>query len=265
LLLIAVIVGGDLAWSSRPAARDSRFSWPDGKKAAISLTFDDARPSQLTAGVALFAQYNTPVTFYLTASNIAEHGPAWRQAAGAGHELANHSTSHPCSGNFAWSRKNALEDYTIDRLRLDLLEANRVIEAATGIRPTTFAYPCGQTYVGRGANVSSYVPLINELFLAGRGWQGETANDPEFVDLAQLLGYPMDDVDFEELAPAIEMAIGGGRWLVLAGHDIGTTPGPQVTRVSMLRQLLADLRRPERGVWIATVAQVAAHLKKHRS
>jgi peptidoglycan/xylan/chitin deacetylase (PgdA/CDA1 family) len=264
MLVAALITGVILAALPRAAAGAGNFSWPDGKKAAISLTFDDARPSQLAEGVPLFAELGTHVTFYLTASNIAERGPAWRHAASLGHELANHSTSHPCSGNFEWSRKNALEEYTLDRMRADLLEANRAIEAATGIKPTTFAYPCGQTFVGRGANVTSYVPLVSELFVAGRGWQGETANDPEFVDLAQVMGYPMDDVEFDELAPAIEMAIESGRWLVLAGHDIGTAAGPQVTRVSMLRDLLAELRRPERGVWVATVAQVATHLKKQR-
>ena len=115
--------------------------------------------------------------------------------------------------------------------------------------------------MGRGAGVTSYVPLVNELFLAGRGWLDEAANDPAFVDRAQIFGYSMDDMEFSELKPAVDDAIAGGQWLVLAGHDIGATPGRQVTRVSMLRELIAYLREPSRGVWVDTVAHVAEHVR----
>ena len=258
-LLAAGAVGQAQSAATRPA-----FAWPDGKRAAISLSFDDARPSQLTEGVPVFAAYRTRVTFYLTAGNVKEHADGWRAAAAARHELANHTTTHPCTGNFAWARGHALEDYTIQRMRAELLDASRTIEQATGAKPATFAYPCGQTFVGRGAGVVSYVPLVHELFLAGRGWLGETSNDPAFVDLAQLQGVPMDDVDFSALQPVIDEAVANGRWLVLAGHDIGEKPGRQVTRVSMLRTLLAEISGSDRGIWVDTVAAVAAHVKSAR-
>ena len=238
------------------------FRWPEGVRAAVSLSFDDARESQLTVGVPVFERYRTAVTFYLTGREIGDRGPEWRRAAETGHELGNHTMVHPCTGNFAWARDRALEEYTLERMRAELVEANGAIERATGVRPTTFAYTCGQAFVGRGAGTASMVPLVSELFLAGRGWLGETSNDPSFVDLAQLLGYPMDDVEFADLKPVVDEAIAGGRWLVLAGHDIGEAPGPQVTRVSMLRDLLAYLGAPQRQVWVDTVARVAAHVAK---
>jgi peptidoglycan/xylan/chitin deacetylase (PgdA/CDA1 family) len=238
------------------------FVWPAGRRAAVSLSFDDARATQLDVGVPLFAEHGTHVTFYLTARDVAPRAVDWRKAAAAGHELANHTATHPCSGNFAWARTRALEDYTLDRIRAEMVDANRTIADATGVTPTTFAYPCGQKFVGRGAGVTSYVPLVNELFLAGRGWLDEAPNDPAFVDRAQLLGYAMDDVDFSELQSAVENAIAGGQWLVLAGHDIGTAPGRQVTRVSMLRDLIRYLAEPSRGVWVDTVAHVAEHVAR---
>ena len=144
---------------------------------------------------------------------------------------------HPCSGNFAWSRSRALEDFTLDRMRQELNDATRAIEDATGVRPVTFAYPCGQTFVGRGRTIASYAPLVSELFIAGRLWLSEAPNDPAYVDLAQLFGYPMDDVDFSALEPIVRDTIDRGQWLVLAGHDIGQQPGKQVTRVETLRAL----------------------------
>jgi len=200
----------------------------------------------------------------LTAGNLGKRADDWKKAAAAGHELGNHSMVHPCSGNFEWSRTHALEDMSLDRMRQELTEANRAIETATGVRPVTFAYPCGQTFVGRGRGVQSYVPLISELFLSGRLWLSEAPNDPGYADLAQLAGYPMDDVEFDELESAVRSAIDRGQWLVLAGHDIGSPPGKQVTRVSMLRALTRYLQQPDRRVWVDTIGAVAAHVQRSR-
>ena len=245
-------------------ARVSSFHWPEEYRAAVSLSFDDARESQLDVGAPVLAETRTKVTFYLTASNLGKRADDWKKAAAAGHELGNHSMVHPCSGNFEWSRTRALEDMSLDRMRQELTEANRAIEAATGVRPVTFAYPCGQTFVGRGRGVQSYVPLISELFLSGRLWLSEAPNDPGYADLAQLTGYPMDDVEFDELEPVIRSAVDRGQWLVLAGHDIGSAPGKQVTRVSMLRALTRYLQQRDRRVWVDTVGAVAAHVQRSR-
>jgi peptidoglycan/xylan/chitin deacetylase (PgdA/CDA1 family) len=247
---------------SAQTASSPPFAWPARVRAAVSLTFDDGRASQLAVGIPLFAEHATHATFYLTANNIGDRAGDWKRAGAAGHELANHTATHPCSGNFAWARTRALEDYTLEQIRREILEANRLIAAATGVTPVTFAYPCGQKFVGRGAGVASYVPLVAELFLAGRGWLDEAPNDPAFVDRAQVFGYPMDDLEFSELKPVIEDAIARGQWLVLAGHDIGAGHGRQVTRVSMLRELTAYLRDSSRGVWLDTVARVADHIRR---
>jgi peptidoglycan-N-acetylglucosamine deacetylase len=269
LLLVPIIVmlshAGPVNGRPLPQAAGSQsFPWPRGMRAAVSLSFDDARGSQLDVGIPLFAERATHVTFYLTANSVRARAAEWKKAAAAGHELGNHTTTHPCRGNFAWARNRALEDYTLDRIRGEMVEANRLISEATGVTPATFAYPCGQKFVGRGSNVASYVPVVHELFVAGRGWLDEAPNDPAFVDRAQTLGYSMDDVEFSGLKSAVDQAIAGGQWLVLAGHDIGATPGPQVTRVSMLGELIEYLREPSRGVWVDTVARVAEHIKRVR-
>src|ERR671910_1560502 len=225
LLVLAIIVmpaqAGPVTGRPPPQAAGSQsFPWPRGLRAAVSLSFDDARGSQLDVGIPLFARRATHVTFYLTANNIGARAAEWKKAAAAGHELGNHTSTHPCSGNFAWARDRALEDHTLERIRGEMLEANRLIAQATGVTPLTFAYPCGQKFVGRGAKVSSYVPVVHELFVAGRGWLDEAPNDPAFMDRAQTLGYSMDDVELSGLKSAVDQAIAGGQWLVLAGHDI---------------------------------------------
>ena len=84
-----------------------------------------------------------------------------------------------------------------------------------GVNPVSFAYPCGQTFIGRGINVQSYVPLIASMFESGRGWLNEAPNDPLFCDLAQLNGTELDGKSFEQVLKLIETAKANGHWLSL--------------------------------------------------
>src|SRR5690349_20329548 len=93
------------------------FAWPDGKRAAVSLSFDDARPTQVDAGLPILDRYGVKATFYLSPPNVAQRQEAWRNAAAHGHEMGNHTLTHPCTGNFPWSRTNALEDKTLEQDR----------------------------------------------------------------------------------------------------------------------------------------------------
>src|SRR2546425_3566543 len=242
-----------LLWSTAAAAQTpatapgaNGFSWPEGARAAVSLTFDDARPSQVDVGLPIFDRHGVKVTFFLVPSNAEQRLAGWKQAAAAGHEIGNHSLDHPCTGNFVWARQKALEDYTLERMRQQLLDANARLRDLLGVTPEVFAYPCGQTFVGRGLDTRSYVPLVAATFLAGRGWLGEAPNDPERCDLAQVLGMEMDGKDFEQVRPLLEQARQGRSWLVLAGHDIGE-PGVQTTPGGPWEKLPPHPRRSADG------------------
>ena len=70
--------------------RGAVFHWSAGKKAAISLTFDDATSSQVDAGLPILDRFGVKATFYLSPNNIAVWQDAWRKAAAHGHEMGNH-------------------------------------------------------------------------------------------------------------------------------------------------------------------------------
>lgn len=239
----------------------ARFSWPNGARAALSLSFDDARTSQVDVGLALLDSYGAKVTFFVVPSAVEQRLEGWKKAAAAGHEIANHSLTHPCSGNFPWAREKALEDYTLEKMRGELVDTNRRLKELLGVTPDTFAYPCGQTFVGRGRETKSYVPLVAELFVAGRGWLAESPNDPAFCDLAQVMGMEMDGKDFEQLLPLLDQARETGGWLVLGGHEIGPE-ARQTTRLAMLHKLLPYARDPANGLWLAPVGTVAKYVKQ---
>lgn len=240
------------------------FEWPEGKKMAISLTWDDARNSQVLIGTPLLDKHGIMATFYVIPSAVEEELEGWRRAVENGHEIANHSLNHPCSGNFLWARDKALEDYSLNQMATELIEANKTLTKLLGVTPTEFAYPCGQTFVGRGTETKSYVPVVAEQFISGRTWLDEEPNDPAFCDLAQLTGIEMDGKNFEQIKEQIQKAKNGGLWLVLGGHEIGSK-NFQTTEVAMLKKLLPYLNDPANGIWVAPVGEISKYIKSKRT
>jgi peptidoglycan/xylan/chitin deacetylase (PgdA/CDA1 family) len=244
--------------------RVKAITWPNGSKVAISLSFDDARLSQVDTGIPMLNEYNVKATFYLNPGGMKERLDGWKKAVASGHEIGNHSTTHPCSGNFAWVGKgNELENLSMNDMRKNLMDCNKEIKDALGVTPTVFAYPCGQKFIGRGKTLRSYVPLIAELFSCGRGWLEEMDNDPMFCDYAQLAGREMDGKDFEQILTLIDDAKEHNDWLLLAGHEMGGE-GTQTTRIAMLRKLIEYSKDPANGIWLAPVGEVQAYIKKQR-
>jgi len=242
---------------------DTVFKWPEGKKAAISLTFDDARFSQVNTGTALLDKYGVKATFFVVPSSVEQRLDGWKKAVASGHEIGNHTMTHPCTGNFLWSRKNALENYSINDIQNEITECNTRIKELLGVTAEVFAYPCGQKFVGRDTNTKSYVPLISKMFILGRGWRDEALVDPLFCDLSQVSGIEMDGKSFDEILPLIEEAKKNGQWLILAGHEMGEG-GVQTTQLSMLKQLIEYIQNPSNQIWIAPAGTVAEYIEKNR-
>jgi len=249
--------------SANPSKAANASAWPNGKRVAVSLSFDDARLSQIDRGLALLDQHHVKATFFVVSSNISPRLEGWKKAVAEGHEIGNHSKTHPCTGNYAFSRHNALEDYNLQMMAAQLDGANAEIARLLGVKPRTFAYPCGQKFVGRGTEVKSYVPLVAERFLAGRGYLDESANDPAFCDLAQAMGTPFDDLDFDAMKRLVEDAAKEGRWVIFVGHEIGQR-GHQITDAGALGQLCDYLNDPANGVWLGTVQEIAEYVRQHR-
>src|SRR5215469_11532422 len=261
--LISVLTVSQQASQPGSATATKTFRWPNAKLAAVSLSFDDARVSQIDTGLALLNRRHVKVTFFVQAENISKRLEGWKKAVADGHEIGNHSKSHPCTANYSFSRLNALEDYSLEMMAGQLDGANAEIEGLLGVKPRTFAYPCGQKFVGRGLDVRSYVPLVTEHFVAGRGYLDESPNDPAFCDLSQAMGTPFDDMDLDHMKALVDEASKQGRWVIFVGHDIGTR-GYQVTDTSALGALGDYLKDPANGIWIGTVDEVASYIRQQR-
>jgi len=260
VLILLLTISGNVFSQTNPKP----INWPDGKEVAISLTFDDGRESQVINGTPLLDEYGAKATFYVVPSAVSRQIDKWKAAVKNGHEIGNHSLVHPCSGNFLWARKNALEEYSLDKMKTELQDANSQIKKLLGVEAKQFAYPCGQTFVGRGKDTKSYVPVIAELFNSGRVWLSEAPNDPTYCDQWQLTGMESDGKDFVNLLSVIEQARGQRLWIVFAGHDIADS-GAQTTRLNTLKALLEYAKDPNNKIWIAPVGVVQSYVDKQRS
>ena len=259
LLIINLVCAQGYDSVNNSAGKD--FHWPAGKQMALSLSFDDARFSQVEKGIPLLDQYGISGTFYVSPGAMLERVEDWKDAVNAGHDIGNHTLVHPCSGNFPWARDKALENYTLEEMANELDSASSLIHSVLGIWPSSFAYSCGQTFVGRGVDTRSYVPLVAERFETGRDWMNEGPNDPVFCDLARLNGTELDGKSFQEALQLIKEAREQGAWLIFAGHEMNDR-GVQTSWLSTIDSICRYASDPANGIWIDNVTNVGRYVGK---
>jgi hypothetical protein len=142
-----------------------------------------------------------------------------------------------------------------DDIAWEIDETNRRLnEILPNQGPVSFAYPCYQPFVGRGAGRQSYVPVVLERCAAGRG-RGEQSNDPRYCDLGYLWSWPCERMTAHSLIGIVEQAATLGRWAILTFH--GVHEGHLSVAEGDLAELCAHLQRSSARVWCAPVAEVA--------
>ena len=246
--------------------KDTEFQWPDGIKMALSLTFDDARLTQPDKGIPLLDKYGVRATFYVSPASMLKRVNEWKKAVRNGHEIGNHTINHPCSGNFPFARGRALENYSLEMIKSELDSASKLVKETLGVTPVSFAYPCGQTYVGRGVDTRSYVPIISATFETGRVWMSEAPNDPAYCDMAQLYDMPLDAKSFDQIKLLIDTAKKRGFWLILAGHEMDEeySEGELISSLKTIEEICKYASDPANGIWLDNVGNIAAYIKSVR-
>jgi len=99
----------------------------------IALTFDDGPNATLTPKLLdLLAARHLKATFFVVGQNAADHPDILKRAVREGHEIANHSWSHPNLGKMS-----------DEAVRRELQKTDDAIAAAIGKRPTLMRPPYG--------------------------------------------------------------------------------------------------------------------------
>ncbi|MEO8025092.1 MAG: polysaccharide deacetylase family protein [Bryobacteraceae bacterium] len=106
-------------------------------KPSIALTFDDG-PSESTPELLdVLANYSASATFFQCGMHVRRLPQIARRVAEAGHELGNHTDSHP-----------ALYFKSATFIQHEIAEAQTAIASATGIQPRYFRPPYGARWFG---------------------------------------------------------------------------------------------------------------------
>ncbi|MEH0198355.1 polysaccharide deacetylase family protein [Caulobacter sp. CCNWLY153] len=235
--------------------------WPNGAKAAVALTYDDALVSQLDNAIPALDAAGLRGSFFLSGVKAADI-PRWRAAAAQGHELANHTIFHACpAANFPADPRYVAEAYTPASLLKEIEQQNVLLTAIDGKARHGFATPCGASKAGgvdylealRASGLATYARgvvttpedlagrRIDPMHVPARGF-------PEGVTGAQL-------IDFAKSASA------GGGVAVFLFHGV-SGDYLQVSNPAH-QELLAWLKANPGQVWVAPLQEVmdwaAAH------
>jgi peptidoglycan-N-acetylglucosamine deacetylase len=109
------------------------FSWVHVDGPYVALTFDDGPSAKLTPKLLdLLAARHIKATFFVIGENAAEHPEIVARAAHEGHEIGNHTWSHP-----------SLAKKSDEAVRRELQKTDDAIRSATGNRPALIRPPYG--------------------------------------------------------------------------------------------------------------------------
>ena len=98
----------------------------------IALTFDDG-PGPYTAHLLdILDQYSAKATFFLIGSKVSGQASVVRNIQARGHQLGNHSWSHP-----------ELPKLSVDQIAGEIDRTNEAIKQATGVKPNILRPPYG--------------------------------------------------------------------------------------------------------------------------
>lgn len=233
-----------------------------GKQCAVSLTYDDAINADLNHVVPALDSLGLKGTFYLIGASevVSKRLNEWRKVAANGHELGNHAMFHPCDGSkpgrsFVQPDFD-LSKYTVKRAVAEIRQNNVLLNAIDGKTNRTFAYPCGDLYIGDSL---FYSGLKNE-FVGARGVIPAMAALQK-IDLSNIPAYPMQNVTGEYMISLVKEAIRTHSLLVFLFHGVGGDH-PLNVDLGEHSKLIRFLKEHESEIWTDTMVAIAAHIKQ---
>ncbi|MEQ4719620.1 polysaccharide deacetylase family protein [Nonomuraea sp. B19D2] len=118
---------GDSATEARPRPRvDCR------RVKCVALTFDDGPGRHTGTLLRHLAKYHARATFFVLGSNVVTYPRVLRRTVAAGHEIGNHTWSHPL-----------LTRLPAARVRSQIARTDRAVKAAAGVMPHLVRPPYG--------------------------------------------------------------------------------------------------------------------------
>jgi peptidoglycan/xylan/chitin deacetylase (PgdA/CDA1 family) len=132
---VAALGAGFFAWAAaHPSAQVFGHTVrTTGRRNTVALTFDDGpNPAMTPRLLRLLEEHQVRATFFLIGRHVKKCGALAAEIVSCGHQVANHTHSHP---NLAWCTRS--------RIREELSRCQEAIQNATGMTPQWFRPPFG--------------------------------------------------------------------------------------------------------------------------
>ncbi len=169
LLGCALIVGGTFSYQA--FAKTERllpiYCVDDNNNKTIGLSFDAAWGNEDTETlIEILGKYKAKATFFVVGSWAEKYPESVKQLSDAGHEIQNHSNSHPHMPQL--SKEQMVEE---------LSACNEKIAAVTGKKPTLFRAPYGDYSNEMLKTVTSQGMYTIQWDVDSRDWKEEYTTD----------------------------------------------------------------------------------------
>jgi len=239
--------------------------WPNGAKAAVVLTYDDALDSQLDHAVPVLDAAGFKATFYLTGLKP-EAVPRWRAVAAKGHELGNHTVLHACpASDPSGDLSRTSNAYTTERMLTEIEQQNVFLTSLDGKPTHGFASPCGQTLAGG----RDYIEALRAAKLVTYVRGVYTSPDDLRADVGRMdpmhmpsRGFPEEVTGAQLIEFAKEAGAGGGMAVYLF-HGVGGDY-LQVSDAAH-RELIAWLVAHRSEIWVTTLHDALDWARRSKS
>lgn len=253
-----------LAYCSIITNAQNKKPWK-GKSCAVVLTYDDGLDVDITNALPVLDSLHLRATFYIAdyMHRFNAQMRSWREAAGKGHELGNHTRYHPCTGGLPGREfvkpEGDLNNYTVQRMDDEIMDMNVQLEAIDGRTKRTFAYPCGDTKI----HDTAYIDPLKKEFVAARGVIPSMPTIDK-VDLYNVSCYGVNGQSGDDMIAWVKEAQSKQALLVILFHGVG---GGHSLNVSLPAhsQLLHYLKENEKDIWIAPMVEVGEYIKKKQA
>ena len=223
-------------------------TWQGFRSGAVSFTFDDNTPNQISVALPMFDQHGFKMTFF----PVINWGPNWtalRAAALNGHEIGSHTVSHA-----------NLSSLSNDQQAVELRNSQDAINShVQGQKCLTMAYPSGAL-----GNAS----ICRQYYVAARGVSGVVVpkTPSDFMNISSIVcgnqGSIQRTSDFTSKA---DVAASSNGWIVFLIHAIDNESGYSPTSSTQLKGALDYLSQNKGRFWVSTFSNIARYIKERNS
>lgn len=221
-------------------------TWKDGKKAAYTIEFDDARESHYLLSWPELEKRKIRATFNINVPGNLNWRP-WRHLASEGNEIASHTITHP-----------DLTKLTPAQIEDELRESLLSIWQEIGKKPVSFTNPYGTS----NAEIEK---LISKYYLSARNRYGMNSAHIKRDDLFHLKAIGVyRPLSFDFLNRKIEEAIQNNRYLIVTFHSLTegkVMPNQTFLPLSLLQQHLDDVVKHAASLWVAPRCEVIKYIQ----